>query len=83
MAFKVYLVFEDGRRDLKDEITDLGECAVAALLLADDVGMKFASTDRERPRRVEIYAGDRLELSVQIIAGGLLKRRGAPKSRSM
>ena len=82
MTCGLYLVFEGGRRYLESEIDGLEEAALFALNLADEIGLRPAADGHGLPRRVEIVRAGRLELSIQILRGGLLPRKGVPKSGS-
>ena len=82
MLHRVYLKFEDGKRDLAEEIRRLDEAMTFALRLADDIGRRPAGNGNGPPKSVEIYSGTTLEITIQITPGGLLGRKGAPKWRS-
>ena len=82
MTFRVYRVFEDGKRDLEVEIDDLEEAASFALNLADAISQRPTGNGHGPPKTVEVVRGDQMELSIQILRGGLLPRRGVPKSGS-
>ena len=58
---------------MEDHIGDLGEACAFVLKLADRLGE--TPTDGERlPKWVEIYKGERLEISVSVVTGGLVTR---------
>ena len=82
MLYRVYLVYEDGRRDLAEEIRRIDEAMTFALRLADDVGRREAGNGHSPSKAVEIYGSTILEISIRIIRGGLLASKGDPKLRS-
>lgn len=82
MGFRIYLVFRDGRRDLEDEIDNLEEAASFALKLADEIGQRPVIEGFPPPVKVEIFKDDRMELSVQIMSGGLFPHTDVPRFRS-
>ena len=81
MAYQVYLIFEDKSRELEGEFDDLSDAASFALRLADDIGKRPAGDGHGPPKKVDVYRDTQLEISIQIMSGGLLHRRDAPRSR--
>ena len=77
MSIAVYLVRKNGERERLGDYDALGEAAGYALSHADAIG-RHAGQGHELPKRVDIERYGRLELSIQIIAGGLLPARDAP-----
>jgi hypothetical protein len=83
VAYAVYLVRDDGTRGPVQEFGDLGDAARHAIRLADELGERPADESSSPPRKVNVHSGDRLEISILIMRGGLLGHRGFPKLRSM
>jgi len=77
MAIAVYLVRKNGERERLGDYDALGEAAGYALSHADAIG-RHAGQGHEPAERVDIERDGRLELSIQIIGGGLLPARDAP-----
>ena len=77
MAIAVYLVRKNGERERLGDYDALGEAAGYALSPADAIG-RHAGQGHEPAERVDIERDGRLELSIQIIAGGLLPARDGP-----
>ena len=73
--YDVVIRYEDGRRSpAKNHIEDLGEACAFVLELADELGNAPGDGSRQ-PKWVEIYREDRLEISVSVVRGGLVKAR--------
>jgi hypothetical protein len=73
--YDVVIRYEDGRRvSARTHIEDLGEACAFVLELADQLG-DAPGDGAGPPKWVEIYREDRLEISVSVIRGGLLKQR--------
>ncbi len=83
MSFAVYLVFEDGTRELRREFGDLGNAAGFAIGLADEISPRPPGDERGRPTKVDVRQSDRLQVSIRVMRGGLLGNRDAPKLRSI
>lgn len=77
MAIVVYLARKNGERERLGDYEALGEAVGYALSHADAIGQHAGQGD-ELPKRVDVERDGRLELSIQIIAGGLLPARDAP-----
>ena len=77
MAIAVYLVRMNGERERLGDYEDLGEAVGYALSHADAIG-RHTGRGHELPKCLDIERDGRLELSIQIIAGGLLPARDAP-----
>jgi hypothetical protein len=80
MSSEVYLVFGDGRQEPAGEFESLELAASAALRLADEAWRRNDSEAGEVPINVDAYRDGRLEISVEVMPGGLLTRRGGPRS---
>jgi hypothetical protein len=83
VSFAVYLVFEDGTRELRDEFSDLGDAAGFAIEVADAISQQPPSDERGRPAKIDVRQAGRLEISIRVMRGGLLGNRDAPKLRSI
>jgi hypothetical protein len=82
-VFEVFLVYDSSRREMACQTHDLGDATSSALDLADGIGSRPAADGLGPPRRLDVFRGSRVELSIQIIPGGLAPRKGDPKWRSM
>jgi len=79
--YDVMIRYSDGKRSkVESRFDDLGEACAFVLKLADELGDSTTS-ENDPPKWVEIYREDRLEISVSVVYGGLLDRRGNRVSR--
>ena len=79
--YDVMIRYEDGRRSrVETHIDDLGEACAFVLRLADELGAEL-SDGTDCAKWVEIYKEGRLEISVSVVGGGLVNRRGGRGSR--
>lgn len=83
MAYAVYLVGDNGTRDLAKKFEQLSDAARYAFGVADDVENHARGDRANPPRKVDVYCGDRLEISVFVTRDGLLGNKAHPKLRSM
>jgi hypothetical protein len=83
VAYAVYLILDNGTRDLASEFQQLGAAARYAFGLADEAALQPDEAHASRPRKVDVYDGERLEISIFVTRGGLLGNKGFPKLRSM
>jgi hypothetical protein len=75
--YDIVIRYEDGRRSaLDDSVDDLGDACARVLKLADELG-NSAEDGHAPPKWVEIYQHERLEISVSVVRGGLLRRKDA------
>jgi hypothetical protein len=75
--YDIVIRYEDGHRTtLDDSVEDLGDACAFVLKLADELGGK-ATGNRAPPKWVEIYREQRLEISVSVVRGGLLRSKDA------
>lgn len=70
MTWQVFVLFDGAERDLVEEFSDLGAAASFALTLADNAGRRNGQVGPP-PKAVEIFRGDWLEISIQVLPGGL------------
>jgi hypothetical protein len=78
----VSVVYADGRREpVGFGEGDLGEATIAALELADQLGV-MTGDGHGPPQSVDVHVGDRLELRISVVRGGLtasaIPRRSRP-----
>lgn len=78
MAIAVYLVLDNGEPGWLCNFADLGEATGYALRYADEVGQRMLKLGENFPKSVDIECDGRLQISIQIIDGGLLPPRDAP-----
>jgi hypothetical protein len=79
--YRIVLEYDDGREVVVErEVRDLPEAAVFALELADRAG-HFRGDGHGPPTWVKLYAGNRLEIAISVIEGGLSSPSGARRSR--
>ncbi|WP_298691619.1 hypothetical protein [uncultured Sphingomonas sp.] len=75
--YDIVIRYEDGHRStLDDRVGDLGEACAFVLKLADELGGK-AIGGHAPAKWVEIYREQRLEISVSVVRGGLLRQKDA------
>jgi len=71
MDYVIRVVLEDGlTEEMPDREADLSMVCQRAIRLADELGIEPGG-GASKPRWVDIYKNDRMELSIQVIAGGL------------
>ena len=92
MTFSVYIVFDDGTRDLAKETPDLTEAVEFALIRADKLGNRDRGAENDLsaqnaghgcPTKIDVYSNDKREISIRIMRGGHWGRTGAPKLRAI
>lgn len=79
----MFLVYQHADRVMVEQFDDLETGVAAAIKLADDSGWPAPIDGDERPDRVEVHSGGRVELSIKVMRGGLLGSRAGPKSQPM
>ncbi|WP_298690453.1 hypothetical protein [uncultured Sphingomonas sp.] len=75
MTFLITIVYPDGPPvERPDRFDDRAAALGYALTLADDLGRTFSSGDRGWAKWVSIHCDGKLDISIQIIPGGLTGR---------
>ena len=82
MSFFLFILYESGSRQLIGEFDNLADACGKAFRIADAAGEQQLFNAYGRPVKVNIYMGDRLEVSVRVVAGGLAARKDASTRRS-
>jgi hypothetical protein len=81
LGFTVHLTFADRPSRRVATVESLSQAASVALDLAERLGERAVWLDHGSPAAVEVRSPEKLELSVQVIPGGLIRRRDT-RSRS-
>ncbi|MBA2932681.1 hypothetical protein HZF05_01105 [Sphingomonas sp. CGMCC 1.13654] len=80
--FDIIIRYQDGREARHEGCPATINAAMSvALDTADELGHDMTAEDPRRARSVEIWEGEDMQLSITVLAGGLLSDAGVPAAR--
>lgn len=80
--FDIIIRYQDGRESRHLDCPATIKAAMSvALDTADELGCEMTAEDPRRARAVEIWEGEDMQLSIAVLAGGLLSGPAVPAAR--